>query len=45
LLSGGSRTLSERTFAFLARLPQDGNVKLRTLAERLIAATTGRDGR
>jgi len=27
----------ERAFAFLARLSQDGNIKLRTVAERLIA--------
>jgi hypothetical protein len=32
----------ERAFAFLARLSQDGNVKLRTVAERLIAVTRQR---
>jgi hypothetical protein len=29
----------ERAFAFLARLSQDGNVKLRTVAEQLLATT------
>ncbi|NIK62449.1 GAF and ANTAR domain-containing protein [Kribbella shirazensis] len=32
----------ERAFAFLTRLSQDGNVKLRTVAERLIAVTRDR---
>ena len=31
----------ERAFAFLTRLSQDGNVKLREIARRLIAATHG----
>ena len=29
----------ERAFAFLARLSQQSNIKLRTLAERLVATT------
>ncbi|WP_432876838.1 GAF and ANTAR domain-containing protein [Kribbella sp. CA-245084] len=34
----------ERAFAFLTRLSQNGNVKLRTLAERLIAVTQHPEG-
>ena len=33
------RLSDDRAFAFLTRLSQDGNVKLRLVAERLIAAT------
>jgi AmiR/NasT family two-component response regulator len=33
------RLSDDRAFAFLTRLSQDGNVKLRLVAERLIATT------